>query len=51
MYFAEDRDLSRRQIKYLNMLFEYNCYASERKKPLIVKNAKETIRYDQLWVS
>ena len=24
MYFAEERDLSRRQIKYLNMLFEYN---------------------------
>ena len=24
MYFAEGRDLSRRQIKYLNMLFEYN---------------------------
>ena len=24
MYFAEGRDLSKRQIKYLNMLFEYN---------------------------
>ena len=24
MYFVEERDLSRRQIKYLNMLFEYN---------------------------
>ena len=24
MYFAEGRDLSRRQIRYLNMLFEYN---------------------------
>ena len=24
MYFAEERNLSRRQIKYLNMLFEYN---------------------------
>ena len=24
MYFAEKRDLSRRQIKYLNILFEYN---------------------------
>ena len=24
MYFAKKRDLSRRQIKYLNMLFEYN---------------------------
>ena len=24
IYFAEERDLSRRQIKYLNMLFEYN---------------------------
>ena len=24
MYFAEKRDLNRRQIKYLNMLFEYN---------------------------
>ena len=24
MYFAEERDLSRRQIRYLNMLFEYN---------------------------
>ena len=24
MYFAEERDLSRRQIKYLNMLSEYN---------------------------
>ena len=24
IYFAEGRDLSRRQIKYLNMLFEYN---------------------------
>ena len=24
MYFAERRDLNRRQIKYLNMLFEYN---------------------------
>ena len=24
MYFAEGRDLSRRQIKYLNMLSEYN---------------------------
>ena len=24
MYFAKGRDLSRRQIKYLNMLFEYN---------------------------
>ena len=24
MYFAKERNLSRRQIKYLNMLFEYN---------------------------
>ena len=24
MYFAEGRDLSKRQIRYLNMLFEYN---------------------------
>ena len=24
MYFAKERDLSRRQIKYLNMLSEYN---------------------------
>ena len=24
MYFVEKRDLSRRQIKYSNMLFEYN---------------------------
>ena len=24
MYFAEGRDLSRRQTRYLNMLFEYN---------------------------
>ena len=24
MYFAEERNLSRRQIKYLNMLSEYN---------------------------
>ena len=24
MYFFKERDLSKRQIKYLNMLFEYN---------------------------
>ena len=24
IYFAEERDLNRRQIKYLNMLFKYN---------------------------
>ena len=24
MYFAEGRDLNKRQIRYLNMLFEYN---------------------------
>ena len=35
---------------FFSLLFEGPCYASERKKPLIVRNAKETIRYDQLWV-
>ena len=32
MYFAEERDLSRRQIKYLNMLFEYNIKIIYRSK-------------------
>ena len=32
MYFAEERDLSRRQIKYLNMLSEYNIKIIYRSK-------------------
>ena len=32
MYFAEKRDLSRRQIKYLNMLSEYNIKIIYRSK-------------------
>ena len=32
MYFAEKRDLSRRQIKYLNMLSEYNIKIIYRPK-------------------
>ena len=37
-------------IVFFIIVSEGPCYASERKKPLIVRNAKETIRYDQLWV-
>ena len=32
MYFVEERDLSRRQIRYLNMLFEYNIKIIYRSK-------------------
>ena len=32
MYFAEKRNLSRRQIKYLNMLSEYNIKIIYRSK-------------------
>ena len=34
----------------LNFNIIIKCYTFERKKSLIVKNAKETIRYNQLWV-
>ena len=32
MYFTKERDLSRGQIKYLNMLFEYNIKVVYRLK-------------------
>ena len=32
IYFVEKRDLNRRQIKYLNMLFEYNIKIVYRSK-------------------
>ena len=37
MYFAEGRDLSRRQTRYLNMLFEYNIKIVYRPDPQNVK--------------
>ena len=37
MYFVEERDLSRRQARYLNMLFEYNIKIVYRSGPQNVK--------------
>ena len=37
MYFAEERDLSRRQARYLNMLFEYNIKIVYRPGPQNIK--------------
>ena len=37
IYFTEERDLSRRQIKYLNMLFEYNIKIVYRSKSQNIK--------------
>ena len=41
MYFAEGRDLSRRQIKYLNMLFEYNI-------KIIYRSRSQNLKADAL---
>ena len=37
MYFAEGRDLSRRQARYLNILFEYNIKIVYRPGPQNIK--------------
>ena len=41
MYFAEGRDLSRRQIRYLNMLFEYNI-------KIIYRSRSQNLKVDAL---
>ena len=41
MYFAEGRDLSRRQIKYLNMLSEYNI-------KIIYRSRSQNLKTDAL---
>ena len=37
IYFIEKRDLNRRQVKYLDMLFEYNIKIIYRSKPQNLK--------------